>query len=563
MELASKDDAKGRCPACRTEYDEDAITFDEVPEEELATQKQKKREGKAPAASASPGASVKVGAASAARKHLQNVRVIQRNLVYVVGLSARCCKEEVLRKNDFFGKYGKILKLQVSVNRTGSSSYAGRDAENTGSAYVTFYEEGDAMQCIQHIDGTPLDGRILRACFGTTKYCNAFLKYQPCNNPDCLYLHDIGRDNDSFTKEEMLAHYGTKHQSFQEATRAMPTTGGVEASAPTLPRTSSLTSIPAPLPGASRVPAPRMPPPPPPPPAGPPPPSAIGVGVPVASAWPSLGSSASESPTGAPGADPAPAPPSALTQNPAQMAAVAPVAPAPPGVPPPGKASIPAPRVPAPRTGGVCPVRPVGGWGQGPNPTLGVFGGPTSGALPTPSAAPVPSAVSAAVPSLPNPAPTPKMKNGFVLPQPRKIAGITTLPAPKDTAIPGAAVRLSTQESPRPAGDSLADSFPDALFTDAFNSSLDFDPTAVLRRHNGASQPSSPAEQPRASRFGFLLEAQSPMNGAPNTKDGESLLRALLPGANVRFSSPESLSETTNGTLPVPRRGPPPGFGNK
>ena len=35
MELASKDDAKGKCPACRTEYDEGAITFDEVPEEEL------------------------------------------------------------------------------------------------------------------------------------------------------------------------------------------------------------------------------------------------------------------------------------------------------------------------------------------------------------------------------------------------------------------------------------------------------------------------------------------------------------------------------------------------
>lgn len=549
MELASKDDAKGRCPACRTEYDEDAITFDEVPEEELATQKQKKREGKATAAS--PGASAKVGAASAARKHLQNVRVIQRNLVYVVGLSARCCKEEVLRKNDFFGKYGKILKLQVSVNRTGSSSYAGRDAENTGSAYVTFYEESDAMQCIQHIDGTPLDGRILRACFGTTKYCNAFLKYQPCNNPDCLYLHDIGRDNDSFTKEEMLAHYGTKHQSFQEATRAMSATGGVEVSAPTLPRTSSLTSIPAPLTGALRVPAPRAPAPPPPPPAGPPPPSAMGVGVPLASAWPSLGSSTSKAPAVAPAPAPAPAP----------VPAVAPAAPIPAGAPPPMKASIPAPRVPAPRTAGVCPVRPVGGWGQGANPTLGVFGGPTSGADPTQSAVPTPNA--APVPNMQTSAPAPKMKNGFALPQPRKIAGITTLPAPKETALPGNVVRSSEQESPKPVGDAIADSFPDALFTDAFNSSLDFDPTAVLRRHNGASLSSSPVEQPRASRFGFALEAQSPMNGASNSKDGESLLRALLPGANVRFSTQESLSETTNGTLPAPRRGPPPGFGSK
>jgi hypothetical protein len=32
----------------------------------------------------------------------------------------------------------------------------------------------------------------VKACFGTTKYCNAFLKGLPCNNPECLYLHDLG-----------------------------------------------------------------------------------------------------------------------------------------------------------------------------------------------------------------------------------------------------------------------------------------------------------------------------------------------------------------------------------
>jgi len=33
---------------------------------------------------------------------------------------------------------------------------------------------------------------MVRACFGTTKYCNAFLKGVPCNNMDCLYLHAVG-----------------------------------------------------------------------------------------------------------------------------------------------------------------------------------------------------------------------------------------------------------------------------------------------------------------------------------------------------------------------------------
>ncbi len=41
-------------------------------------------------------------------------------------------------------------------------------------------------------DVVDLAGKTIKACFGTTKYCNAFLKGVPCNNPDCLYLHDIG-----------------------------------------------------------------------------------------------------------------------------------------------------------------------------------------------------------------------------------------------------------------------------------------------------------------------------------------------------------------------------------
>ena len=34
----------------------------------------------------------------------------------------------------------------------------------------------------------------MRACFGTTKYCNAFLKGIVCNNTDCLYLHAVGEE---------------------------------------------------------------------------------------------------------------------------------------------------------------------------------------------------------------------------------------------------------------------------------------------------------------------------------------------------------------------------------
>ena len=48
-------------------------------------------------------------------------RVVQKNLVFVVGLSQRLADPEVLRKNEYFGKFGKIHKVVINH----STSYAG------------------------------------------------------------------------------------------------------------------------------------------------------------------------------------------------------------------------------------------------------------------------------------------------------------------------------------------------------------------------------------------------------------------------------------------------------
>ncbi len=55
------------------------------------------------------------------RKHLANVRVVQRNLVFVVGLSPRLADPDVLKKPEYFGKFGKIHKVVINH----STSYAG------------------------------------------------------------------------------------------------------------------------------------------------------------------------------------------------------------------------------------------------------------------------------------------------------------------------------------------------------------------------------------------------------------------------------------------------------
>lgn len=134
------------------------------------------------------------------RKHLHNYRVVQRNLVYVIGVPAAYASEENLRRPEFFGQYGKIGKVVIHRNHS--------SAHSTVSVYVTFTYKEDARASIQSLDGHWLDqNHLLRASFGTTKYCNNFIRGVPCNNPECVYLHDLGDDDDRFTKEEIQVRH--------------------------------------------------------------------------------------------------------------------------------------------------------------------------------------------------------------------------------------------------------------------------------------------------------------------------------------------------------------------
>lgn len=139
------------------------------------------------------------------RRHLANVRVVQKNLVYVIGLPHRTAADEgILRRHEYFGKYGKILKVVINRNNHYNSG-----PNPTVSAYITFAKKSDAAMCVRAVDKSTFDGRTLRASLGTTKYCSNFLRNQPCTNPDCMYLHELGDEANSYTKQDMLEG---KHQ---------------------------------------------------------------------------------------------------------------------------------------------------------------------------------------------------------------------------------------------------------------------------------------------------------------------------------------------------------------
>jgi len=68
------------------------------------------------------------------RSTLATMRVIRRNLVYAVGLPPNIATEELLRKPEYFGQYGKISKIVINRNHN-----PGADPRRaSASAYVTF-----------------------------------------------------------------------------------------------------------------------------------------------------------------------------------------------------------------------------------------------------------------------------------------------------------------------------------------------------------------------------------------------------------------------------------------
>ena len=96
---------------------------------------------------------------TSSRKNLAGIRVVQKNLVYVVGLSQQSSEEEFLRTlrgPQYFGQYGKITKIVVSKAKEG------QNGSNTIGVYVTFENKEDAAKCIAAVDGSQNVDRPLR-----------------------------------------------------------------------------------------------------------------------------------------------------------------------------------------------------------------------------------------------------------------------------------------------------------------------------------------------------------------------------------------------------------------
>ena len=131
---------------------------------------------------------------------LTDARIITKNLVYIIGLSSSIAIKEKLNKYEYLGQYGTIVKTVVNKNK----AYNQNNPHGPSySAYVTFSKPSEASIAILSLDDKMIDNHLIRASFGTTKYCSYFLKGIECNNKDCLFLHKWADENDIIKRGDL------------------------------------------------------------------------------------------------------------------------------------------------------------------------------------------------------------------------------------------------------------------------------------------------------------------------------------------------------------------------
>ena len=85
----------------------------------------------------------------------------------MIGIAPDIASESSLRSVDFFGQYGPIDKVVINTNNV----YNGSKGGPSYSAYLTYNKMRDSSKAILSVDQYIYNGRLIRASFGTSKFC--------------------------------------------------------------------------------------------------------------------------------------------------------------------------------------------------------------------------------------------------------------------------------------------------------------------------------------------------------------------------------------------------------
>ena len=134
-------------------------------------------------------------------KVLSTQRIIQKNLVHFQGFPDRLYSKDLLCSQEYFGQYGIISKI-ILTNKMDKKSN-----KKSNSAYITFSTFEQAAYAILSVDSIKIDNQLVRAFFGTTKYCNHFLNNFKCfNSEKCMFLHNLVDKSDIIAENSKFGY---------------------------------------------------------------------------------------------------------------------------------------------------------------------------------------------------------------------------------------------------------------------------------------------------------------------------------------------------------------------
>ncbi len=106
-----------------------------------------------------------------------------------------------MKSKEYFGQYGKIVNIVLSQKTNPENN------KQIYSVYITYENKIEAACAILCVDSLLIKGKIIRAFFGTTKYCNHFLNNFRCYNSEkCMFLHEIAPPCDIITEESKFGY---------------------------------------------------------------------------------------------------------------------------------------------------------------------------------------------------------------------------------------------------------------------------------------------------------------------------------------------------------------------
>eukprot|EP00485_Elphidium_margaritaceum_P014415 CAMPEP_0202726016 /NCGR_PEP_ID=MMETSP1385-20130828/184397_1 /ASSEMBLY_ACC=CAM_ASM_000861 /TAXON_ID=933848 /ORGANISM="Elphidium margaritaceum" /LENGTH=370 /DNA_ID=CAMNT_0049392227 /DNA_START=92 /DNA_END=1204 /DNA_ORIENTATION=+ len=131
-------------------------------------------------------------------EQLKNVRIRQKNIVYVVGLPVSLCNAKLLKSNKWFGRFGAISRICFNTSPKCVKA-------NSVPTFITYSTEEAAVEAIAKMNLYCLtDGTRLKTNYGRTKYCPMFCEQKKCFNEKCKYLHQWAKFDDIITEQEII-----------------------------------------------------------------------------------------------------------------------------------------------------------------------------------------------------------------------------------------------------------------------------------------------------------------------------------------------------------------------